>query len=211
MIGAAEKKALAKLVKTATPLKPEETPQVNPPAAQPPEVKTKGLTYAEAEDLMNKGELVKLPEWCGFWFKNFKADKVFVFTKDGDILDTPHEEHKERNDWEVTPPSNPDVSKKLKEFQDSFLDEENEGSTIPDARPETDSKESSNEIELHKSLEEILPQVQAGKKVKIKGEEGVHFIFEDGRLKRFHDDGDAYLDSSPLYVYQDREFELIEE
>ncbi len=30
---------------------------------------------------------IKLPEWKGFWFKC--GDTVFVFTKDGELLDTP--------------------------------------------------------------------------------------------------------------------------
>jgi hypothetical protein len=58
-----------------------------------------GMTYAEAEELMNQGELIALPEWGGFWFKDIKTDEVVVLTKEGEITKTPWEECKERNDW----------------------------------------------------------------------------------------------------------------
>jgi hypothetical protein len=34
-----------------------------------------------------------------FWFKDIKTNEVLVLTKEGDILDTPWEICKERNDW----------------------------------------------------------------------------------------------------------------
>jgi len=67
-------------------------------------VPEKGMPYAEAEKRLNLGELIALPEWGGFWFKNMNVEnvqesKVFVLTKEGEITDTPWEECKERNDW----------------------------------------------------------------------------------------------------------------
>lgn len=65
-----------------------------------------GITYEEAEILMGHGELIALPEWGGFWFKNIKTDEILVLTKEGEITNTPFDEFKERNDWttvEATP------------------------------------------------------------------------------------------------------------
>jgi hypothetical protein len=58
-----------------------------------------GMTYEEAEKLLRMGELIALPGWKGFWFKDIKTNEVLVLTKEGDILDTPWEICKERNDW----------------------------------------------------------------------------------------------------------------
>jgi hypothetical protein len=41
--------------------------------------KPTGMTFEEAEELLSKGELVSLPEWEGFWFKNIKKDELHVF------------------------------------------------------------------------------------------------------------------------------------
>lgn len=65
-----------------------------------------GITYEEAEILMGHGELIALPEWGGFWFKNIKTDEILVLNKEGEITNTPFDEFKERNDWttvEATP------------------------------------------------------------------------------------------------------------
>ena len=70
------------------------------------ETETTGMTYAEAEELMKLGKLVKLPEWEGFWFQNLLSNQVLVLTKEGEVLDTPWDICKERNDWvetEATP------------------------------------------------------------------------------------------------------------
>lgn len=64
------------------------------------ELKTQ-MTFAEAEAEMDKGHPVKLPEWGGFWFKNTITGEILVMTKDNELLHTPHEEYKERNDWEI--------------------------------------------------------------------------------------------------------------
>lgn len=66
----------------------------------------KSMSYAEALDALDKGFKVKLPEWGGYWFKD--GDSIKVFTKDGDILDTPwinipeDQNVKHREDWQIT-------------------------------------------------------------------------------------------------------------
>ena len=65
-----------------------------------------GMTYAEAEELMKLGKLVKLPEWEGFWVRDNVKEQVLVLTKEGEIVDTPWDICKESNDWieaEATP------------------------------------------------------------------------------------------------------------
>jgi len=59
----------------------------------------KGMTYEEAEKLLETGKLISLPEWEGFWFGNIKTGETLVLTKEGEILNTPNPEFKERNDW----------------------------------------------------------------------------------------------------------------
>jgi len=76
---------------------------------------TAGITYEEAEILMGHGELIALPEWGGFWFKNIKTDQIFVLTKEGEITDTPFDEFKERNDW-ITVEATPEQQIILDEF-----------------------------------------------------------------------------------------------
>lgn len=60
-----------------------------------------GMTYEVAENEMATGAAIKLPEWEGFWFIEHETRKPFVYTKDNQILDTPNEEYKSRNDWQV--------------------------------------------------------------------------------------------------------------
>lgn len=62
-----------------------------------------GMTYENAEKELKLGNLIALPEWGGFWFKNLNvdSDEVLVLTKEGEITNTPFEEFKERNDWVV--------------------------------------------------------------------------------------------------------------
>jgi len=64
-----------------------------------------GMTFEEAEKLMDIGELIALPEWGGFWFKSIKTGETIVLTKDGEITETPFEEFKERNDWVTVEPT----------------------------------------------------------------------------------------------------------
>lgn len=59
------------------------------------------LTFEEADKWLEKGLCIALPEWTGFWFKNIKTGETLVLTKDGEIVDTPHEIYKERSDWKV--------------------------------------------------------------------------------------------------------------
>lgn len=67
-----------------------------------------GMSYEEAEKELKTGNLIALPEWGGFWFKNLNLDndEILVLTKEGEITNTPFDEFKERNDWttvEATP------------------------------------------------------------------------------------------------------------
>lgn len=73
------------------------------------ETKTTELTFDEALALLDKGNAIRLPEWEGYWFegvwKNGDPSQVLVFTKHGDILNTPHiQQHQHRNDWQVADP-----------------------------------------------------------------------------------------------------------
>src|SRR5690606_28917746 len=61
----------------------------------------KSYSYKEAEGLLQEGKKIKLPEWKGFWFKDKDSDKVLVLTKDNEILDTPHDQYKSNDNWEV--------------------------------------------------------------------------------------------------------------
>lgn len=63
--------------------------------------KQSDLTFEEAEKWLKKDLCIALPEWTGFWFKNIKTGETLVLTKDGEIVDTPHEIYKERSDWKV--------------------------------------------------------------------------------------------------------------
>lgn len=65
------------------------------------EEEVEGMTYAEAEKLLMEGKLIALPEWGGFWFKDEKTDEVLVLTKEGEVVKTPWEVCKDRNDWIV--------------------------------------------------------------------------------------------------------------
>ena len=79
------------------------------------EIESNGMTYKEAKEHMFTGGLAKLPEWSGFWFADIITRSVFVLTKDGKILDTPHDEYKERNDWQVAEPTEEQINI-LKDF-----------------------------------------------------------------------------------------------
>lgn len=71
-----------------------------------PEIKSNGFDYLQAEEKMDLGHPVTLPEWGGFWFKPHEdPSKTYVLTKEGEVLDTPHEEYKERKDWKIAEPT----------------------------------------------------------------------------------------------------------
>lgn len=60
------------------------------------------LSFAQAQEYLSEGIAVKLPEWGGFWFPigNEGHRKIYVFTKEGEILDTPdYETYGQCNDW----------------------------------------------------------------------------------------------------------------
>ena len=62
--------------------------------------KVEGLTYDEAMDRLDRSIPVKLPEWLGFWFKLHGV--IYVYTKEGEILNTPWlEKFKDNTDWKV--------------------------------------------------------------------------------------------------------------
>src|SRR5690606_18046175 len=63
------------------------------------------MSFAEAEEQMEKGVCVALPGWGGFCFKKIAEDQIYVMTKEGDIVETPHDEYKESNEWFVVAPN----------------------------------------------------------------------------------------------------------
>lgn len=61
-----------------------------------------GMPYEQAEEEMKVGNLVALPDWEGFWFKQISdPEKTYVLTKEGKIVDTPHEKYKDSDAWQV--------------------------------------------------------------------------------------------------------------
>ncbi len=65
-------------------------------------MKTTELSYQEAISALHEGYMVKLPEWIGHWFAD-ENGSIKVFTRAGDILNTPHYDHYNmRQDWEIT-------------------------------------------------------------------------------------------------------------
>lgn len=100
---------------------------------------TEKLTYKKAEELLQKGEYIKLPDWGGFWFKDKKSNKVMVLTKDGEVLDTPHNEYKSKRSWETTKPTK-DQLDIIDKYYDSLGVKEEK-----DILKKTESKESSND------------------------------------------------------------------
>lgn len=60
------------------------------------------MNFQEALAALNEGKKVRLSDWIGYWFKD-ENQNIKVFTRNGDILDTPHiDRYKERDDWEET-------------------------------------------------------------------------------------------------------------
>lgn len=94
---------MAKKVKNATkaPGAKVEEKKVITPVVVEVDTEIPKYSFEEAELLSNDGLYIKLPEWKGFWFKDVDEDKMLVLTKDGEILDNPMDEYKERNDWVV--------------------------------------------------------------------------------------------------------------
>ena len=68
------------------------------------------MNLSDAYQQLKIGKKVKLPEWSGYWFISETTsaltpftETIRVFTKDGDVLDTPWiEKYKDRDDWEIT-------------------------------------------------------------------------------------------------------------
>ena len=59
------------------------------------------MNYNQALEKIRKGDLIKLPEWDGYWY--MVGGKIYVITSSGETLDTPYlEDYKERVDWVVT-------------------------------------------------------------------------------------------------------------
>lgn len=63
------------------------------------------MTYKEAEKFLLIGDLIQLSDWTGFWFNNIKTGKTYVLTKDLEIVDTPYEHYKLREDWGIATPT----------------------------------------------------------------------------------------------------------
>lgn len=76
-----------------------------------------GMTYEEAEKLMDIGGFIALLEWGGFWFKNIKTGETLVLTKEGEITNTPFDEFKEREDWIQIVPSDEQLLKVADYFE----------------------------------------------------------------------------------------------
>ncbi len=78
-----------------------------------------GMSFEEAEKLLNTCHLIALPEWQGFWFKNRQTDELLVLTKEGQIVNTPFDEFKERNDWKVVNPTE-EQAELLEDYWEEF-------------------------------------------------------------------------------------------
>lgn len=63
------------------------------------------MNWTQADHVLDDAQCVKLPEWEGFWFKSLKTGDIYVLTKDGEVLNTPQEEYKLREDWIVAVPT----------------------------------------------------------------------------------------------------------
>ena len=58
------------------------------------------MTLIEANEKLDQGLNVRLPEWRGYWFQT-KERKVKALTKDGDIKDAWALAYMDRLDWEI--------------------------------------------------------------------------------------------------------------
>lgn len=71
------------------------------------------MNFEQALEEMSKGYHIRLSDWMGYWFMIPEKEneqgitdpwpvRIKVFTRNGDILDTPNiERYKDRDDWEV--------------------------------------------------------------------------------------------------------------
>jgi hypothetical protein len=79
----------------------------------------------------------------------------------------------------------------------------------PEAKGEVSTKEDSKKDPLmdgpSASLEKILGDVKSGKKIKNKHFKGVYFLFNNGKLDKHDEESGSFLDSAPLYSYQDKD------
>lgn len=182
------KKANTKVVKPE-----EQKPEVTNNTSDPKHPEN-SLTYEQAmEEIKSGGGFVKLPEWGGYWAKGNDENPIMVVTKDGEELNTPHHEtYKDRTDWQITDGKTPEITKPFVPASTEEVEAINEEEVTPEGPS--------------KSLDKILGDVHAGKKVKIKSEKGVHFIYSgDGRLNKYDDKTGSFLESAPLYSFQDKD------
>lgn len=77
------------------------------------------MSFEEAEKFVNTGHLIALPEWKGFWFKNFKTNELLALTKEGEITKSIFDEFKERNDWKVVNPTE-EQAELLEDYWEAF-------------------------------------------------------------------------------------------
>lgn len=73
------------------------------------------MKFEETLGALMCGYKIKLPEWKGHWYmdnadregpepvdREYVKSHIKVFTKDGEILDTPHfDKYEAREDWEI--------------------------------------------------------------------------------------------------------------
>lgn len=89
------------------------------------------MSFEEAEKFVNTGHLIALPEWKGFWFKNFKTNELLVLTKEGEITKSIFDEFKERNDWEVVNPTE-EQAELLEDYWEAFENSLKENTKTPE-------------------------------------------------------------------------------
>jgi hypothetical protein len=90
------------------------------------------MSFEEAEQLVNTGHLIALPEWKGFWFKNLKTNELLVLTKEGEITKSIFDEFKERNDWKVVNPTE-EQAELLEDYWEAFENSLKENTKTPQA------------------------------------------------------------------------------
>lgn len=117
-----------------------------------------GITFDVAElTILNVGGLAKLPEWEGFWFKNLKTGELLVFTKDNEILDTPNDEYKLREDW-ISVEATPEQKETLVSYFES-LNPYLQPVEDKNAEPELENKEEKIETSVEDSEKEDKKEV----------------------------------------------------
>jgi hypothetical protein len=68
----------------------------------PTQIRT-GNTFDQAIMALQVGYFVRLPEWTGYWFLDSKDGGVKVYTRTGDVLDTPrYDDYCDRTDWVIS-------------------------------------------------------------------------------------------------------------